>query len=369
MHAKSKYSVCTIVHHAFLDLLEKHLESLEDALAGVHTQVPIKLLLSYYKTDLEEQNFINIISKHPKLDIQHFTLVQRLTCAEARNYLFQHISTDWCVFFDSDVTLSKEYFIELDRVLSSTHNLTDIKALAGGMGTWGTTDWGYNEYLMDMYAYYGKAEGIDIKKLDLTKYATTLNEEMPDYSQLSMRKMHYLQGYNQIVHRTMYTDYGGYDNSYFGAEDREMAARIYNNGFEIRLVPQLLVYHYFNFSRNDVCRRKYGHGYYSAKFRDKYRNLKLIYYERGWLKWLKYFGTLFFVPVTFRSWNRYKYYQWAFWTYFFGSAIYNAEKVTGLKLFKIFELGTSNSQSNIIARLISGFNYSNYDFAKTKDNK
>lgn len=367
MYVQKSYSVCTIVHPAFLRLLETHIISIEKAAIKIKNQLPIKILLSYAKSDNDKKYFKEILEKFPYMDIEYFTVDNRLTCAQARNFLFHKISTEWCIFFDADVILAVNYFVELNNILKDHKNLDNVKAFAGGMGTWGTSDWGYNEYLMDMYAYYGKAAGINVKKIDLANYVAFLNQKEPNYEKLNMLKTYYLQGYNQVIHSSMYLEHGGYDDSYFGAEDREMAARIYNLGYEIKLAPKMLVYHYFNFSRNDVCRRKYGHGYYSAKFRDKYRNLDIASYERGWIKWMKYFSTLILIPKTFRSWNKYKYYQWAFWTYLFGSIIYNAEKVTGLKLFKIFELGTEKKSSRITNRLIKSFNYSNYDFAKQND--
>ncbi len=334
---------------------------------NIKNQLQIKILLSYAKSDNDKKYFKEILEKFPNMDIQYFVVNKRLTCAEARNYLFQQTSTEWCIFFDADVILSKNYFVEFNSILNDQKNLDNVRAFAGGMGAWGASDWGYNEYLMDMYAYYGKATGINVKKIDLTDYAALLNQKEPNYKKLNMLKTYYLQGYNQVIHSSMYIEHGGYDDSYFGAEDREMGARIYSLGYEIKLAPKMLVYHYFNFSRNDICRRKYSHGYYSAKFRGKYRNLDVVSYERGWVKWVKYFSTLILVPKTFRSWNKYKYYQLAFWTYFFGSVIYNAEKATGFKLFKIFELGTENKHNGSANKLLKSFNYSNYDFTKQND--
>jgi cellulose synthase/poly-beta-1,6-N-acetylglucosamine synthase-like glycosyltransferase len=357
------YTVCTIVHPAFLPMLKGHLESIEVAQRATQLEIPIKLLLSYCKTPSDHEAFTDVIKDFPTLKIESFVHKERLTCAEARNYLFSQVNTDWCVFFDADVLLQSDYFKELNKALASLNDNPKVKAIAGGMGAWGLSAWGYNEYLMDMYAYYGKIENINIKDLDLNTLVVTPDLPINSFSILNLRKTYYLQGYNQIIHKTMYTEHGGYDNSYFGAEDREMAARIYSLGFEIRLVPYAMVCHYFDFSKQDVARRKYGHGYYSAKFRDKYRDLHILHYERGFKKWFKYFLTLVKPPKTFRSWNSYKYYQFAFWTYFFGSFIYNLEKITGYQLFSVFELG-SKTHKKRVSTLLRSFNYSNYDFTK-----
>lgn len=369
MSIEEKFQANVIVHPSFLHTLEKHLQSIERAQKAYQKVVKVNVLLSYCNSTSAKKTFIELIDSFHNLNVSYYVEKERFTCAKARNYLFKISSSEWSIFFDADVLVDRSYFQNLKRVID-TIDQRKVKAIAGGMGTWGTTPEGYCEYLMDMYAYYGKAEGISINSVDLNNYAAEYSEKIPNYDLFTGRPTYYLQGYNQIVHRDMYLNYGGYDSDYFGAEDREMAGKIVSKGYEIKLFPELLVYHYFNFSIADIARRKYGHGYYSAKFRSKYKYLKHIRYAGGLSKWIKYFFSLFYPPRTFRQFPGYLYYLFAFWTYLAGSVSFRLELTTGIRLFCIHDIsvpGRNISRLSRIGTIIPSFDYSNYSFTRKKD--
>ncbi|MCA9307900.1 hypothetical protein KC980_00135 [candidate division WWE3 bacterium] len=355
----AKIKVNLIVHPAYTMFLDSFLNHIEVALRHANREnCPISILLSYCQNPKKSKEFRDIVSNHNNLNITTYIESERMTCGGARNYLFSKEPAEWNIFTDVDILFHKNYFVEVLNCIKKleTENRTDVMGLAGGIGCWGDTKWGYYEYLNEMKAYYGKADTCK----EMTQYKEFAiifpNTNIGILENLQKNKyIKYFQGYNQILHKKVLTNLGGFDSKFFGAEDREVAARILHHKGKIIFIPQALVYHYFRFTLRDILRRKYGHGYYSAKFRNTYSKMGL--YETGFRKWRKILSTLIVIPLDYRTLLGVIYYIPSTMCYFIGSLTFNIEKKTKLNLFGIHDINKAKK------KLIK-FNYSNFSYVR-----
>jgi hypothetical protein len=300
MIQETKFCVGIITHPAFNFLLDNHLESLSIAQKEFGKFIEIHLILSNVNSKEDIYRVKKILKKYKYLHVNFQIVYKKLTCGEARNYLIKYFDKEWGVFFDTDVVLHKSYFVNLIKVLSNIElNFPSTKGIAGGIGFYNESRIGKYEHLMDLYAYYGKIQNpeVDFNKIDLNNYISIKGAININLYSLEYEILTYLQGFNHIIHKDILEI--GYDDNFFGAEDREISGKIISLGYEIRLAPNCLVYHYYNFSWTDIIRRKYGHGYYSAMFRKKYSQLNK--FDRGFKKWSKYTISLFAPPQCFRT--------------------------------------------------------------------
>lgn len=340
-----QFSIGTIMHPSFLGLLDQHLSSLSRAQAAYPLQVRIVLLLSFISSPLQAKKAQAIIDKYSDLDTVLVTVNERLTCGAARNIIQTRMNTPWKVFLDVDVAVSPTYFqILKSHLVHLGETQANTKAVGGGIGCFGETPIGLYECLMDLYSYYGKAraEHIDRERFNFKALVARQHHENAAISAYSGAYLTYLQGFNHILHEDVFK-LGGYDEAFFGAEDREMAGKIIAAGYDIVLIPECLVYHYYHFTTLDILRRKYGHGYYSAMFRRKYASLGK--YPTGLRMWTLYSLSLLKPPKTFQSPLGYLYYFLAYCGF-----------TAGTLMFYL--------QSRMEGRRIFRFNYSAYTFTR-----
>ena len=143
------FCVGTIFHPPFLGLLDQHLASLAAAQKAYERNVNITLLFSYVRDTAHVSRAKKIIAKHSKtLSIELLVAEQRFTCGGARNYLYPRMKAPWKIFFDVDVAVDRVYFTELHSALNTVKKKTpQVKAIAGGIGSWGDTAIGRYELL------------------------------------------------------------------------------------------------------------------------------------------------------------------------------------------------------------------------------
>lgn len=322
MVPNNDFSVNLILHKGFLKFLPDCLNSISNSQDAYQKTVQVNLLFSNYESDLDEVYIQELADKFGNLDLKLFFNKDKLTIAQARNYLASQSDAKWLVFWDVDIRPDPQFFCSLETAIAKVGNSDNIAGIAGGIGTWHNSEWGYFEYLMDMYAYYGKIDSVSIGSIDLGNPAHFKKIVIDRDTGGKYPYISYFQGFNQIVKKEVLEEIGNFDPSFWGAEDRELAARMICSGYRIIFVYDCLVEHYYNFTLGDIAKRKIAHGFYSSKFRRKFKSHAK--YPLGINKWIRYFLTLFFPPVTFRkSPKHYVYYQVAFWTYLFGSIKYH----------------------------------------------
>lgn len=343
--SEERFGVATILHPQFMEMLDEHLASLSAAQTRHRHKVDITLLLSYVTDPRQVDDAKSHLARHSALSARLVVSGDRLTCASARNLVKAHTRTPWVVFLDVDVTVNADYFRALDATLRSLPSARPrARAIAGGLGCRGATRAGEFEYLMDLYAYYGKVEDERLRspEFDLRACASFDDDVPAALLRHSWAPATYLQGFNHILHTEAFDDLG-YDDRFFGAEDREIAGRVITAGYEIVFVPQCMVSHYYGFNLGDIARRKYGHGYYSAMFKDKYAASRL--YNSGARMWVPYALSMLYPPKTFRGAQGWLYYVYAFWCFGVGGAVFRVQAL--LPRLRVFR-----------------FDYSDYSFAR-----
>lgn len=328
------FSSTTLAHAGYLPLLQKHLESIDKAAHNFNSKNDTRLVHYLLVNKCDCKNMIdkvfNICSRVKNIDVKIFTTPKSLTIAQSRNFLFKKTKEDFVIFWDVDILVDKSYFNNLQNIIKNVSDKT--KAIAGGLGGFKISYWGHPEFLMDLFAYYGKIETTPkMTKLDLSLY-TSLNKKL---TKLSGCYSSYLSGCNQIIHRDMHRFHGGFDEKYWGAEDRVMAYTVQNQGYKILFAPNCHVRHMYNFTLKDILKRKRNHGYYSAMFRGQFRESDYKP-QSGLKKWIKSLFSIVYPAKTFRKNPKLFIYHFIiFWPYLCGSLLFHIEKnFTNIKAYK-----------------------------------
>ncbi|MFW6272453.1 MAG: glycosyltransferase [bacterium] len=231
------------------------------------------------------------------------------TIAKARTFLAKQSIADWIVCFDADIVLVKDYFKHLSRILSTIDSKT--VAIAGGIDINLFTPYGIWEGLADMRVYYrGVLGAYTTVQGDLVGLRNQLHS-------LSGCETKYFQGFNHIIKRSYLEEINYYDVDFWSAEDRELACRIRSKNQSIKLFPELMVYHNYNFSLKDIIRRKRIHGYWYTRLRNKYPSEELVPQLSSKLLCI-FFSQLLFGLKSFRGFYGGLYIRISIFSYLYG---------------------------------------------------
>lgn len=329
------YEICIILHPPYIRYLREHLTSIKKALGN--RKVEIHLVFSRVRSDTEVEEVENIIA-NVGLPIDLIRTEQPFTAGQARNEVFVRTKSKWVVFYDVDVILDPGYFDELEKLLESYGNEESIKAMAGGIGLSESTVWGIYESYMDLNAYLGKL-GKNANEYKTLYDGLEKEFEVPHKSDVKVQKefwenlmgylkiyegkeIGYLQGFNQIIHRDVLEELGGFDPGYVSAEDREIAARIRKNNWKVIFTPSILVFHSYKFTLSDIKRRKILHGIWSERFRYDYAKYGDIVPQYSFKKWFKFAISCINPPFLFKSISGRFYYIYVFFAYHKGTSMF-----------------------------------------------
>jgi len=300
-------TVTTCCHPPYLKYLREHLTSLKRALKM--RDVPIILLNTLMKEkDISKAN--EIIAQVNLPNLQVVNTEDYLLIGQIRNRLFDLSKSEWTLFTEVDTILVEEYFDELEKFFAR-YDLTNVSAIGGGIGLVSASRFGKYEGLMELVAFVGKIGGLDkavFESLfngdDLPIYAANNERCFWDAVRSSLakyegREIRYLQGYNQIIHNRVKTQFGGFDNKLGAAEERDVAANILCRGGKILFAPRSTTLHRYDFDLDRIMRRKKFHGRWAQRFRDKYRHRPDVVKQYDLAYWFKFAFSLFKPPAPF----------------------------------------------------------------------
>lgn len=320
--------ITSITHPPYFIFLKDHLLSMKEAVIR-HPEVRCYLLAS----GLDEgarKDLRSIIDKNGFAQLTLIEEKERYTIGEARNRLFQETHNEWVLFTDCDTILDRNYIHNMKSFFNQK-KFENVGAVAGSIGiAKNATKFGYFEGLMDIVALNGKIKKIDKSIFDNILTDTGASQEAEECERnlynaslsFSGSEIGYLQGFNQVIHRDIYTKTGGFDERFISAEDRDMAANVWRSNKRVIFAPECKIYHIYNFPLKHILRRKYIHGIWSARFREKYKQHSSIVPQYGFNKWMKYFLTCFAPKAPFNiSVNSRIYFISAFLSYAYGCFI------------------------------------------------
>ncbi len=182
--------------------------------------------------DGSTDNTSEIVSKI-EYEHLHYLQIENSGPAFARNRGAEIATGDYLIFIDDDCTLTKNYFEILDKILEKNH--------------------------FDAFGGHSK------NKIDENKLAEFYEKINSFYFSNQFGKNKFLMSNNLICKREIFLKESGFDERFtIGAEDRELAIRLAEKGYNIGFEKELVVNHYHNFSLRSFLFQyyKFGRGSY-----------------------------------------------------------------------------------------------------------
>jgi GT2 family glycosyltransferase len=219
-----KFSVIISGHDDYVEKLRNCLESIETCgERGIEIILVLSgpVLSSFKKIRREHDNCRTIYSR------------KTLSPSKARNAGAKKANGDWLVFIDSDCIISKAYFSELRKSITAKAPPDCI------VGKVLSTD----NTLLGRFEEFEHAQS-------LRKYL--YEREGRTFAKICV-------GANMAIKRNLFRHVGGFGEKLNSAEDRELGARLFLNGYDIEYLDKLTAHHKYHTSLLETIRRHLWH--------------------------------------------------------------------------------------------------------------
>lgn len=303
MPVDQKVGIAVLCHPPHFKYLADHLDSIKRSLGK--RRYPVTVLST--QTDQQHIPIVQSIVAQSGIDnIELVATAKALTIGAGRNALLRYTNSEWLILTDADTTFSSDYFDQLENYFTKL-DLQHVVALCGGIGINKTSALGLYESIMDLASLVSKLEGRKHNVFSpvfaehdgqIADIASKMNAQ---FLAFDGQPTHCIQGFNQIVNRSLALSIGGYDPAMVSAEDRDMANNIRLHGGRIVFAPRCVVNHNYEFTLADIARRKFIHGFWCERVRIKYGAAPDIANPHSVQRWLKYFSKSIAPPFPYKT--------------------------------------------------------------------